>query len=223
MQAQIVVILQEVTVRLRIVTGSGHGRLIQDHVGPGLTALSVATIGSRRSEPCLAPAVTARRAGAGPARRAGHHGQLPQGRARRHPDRPLGTILHPRGIMSHPDPRQVPVDWRRSPWHTATTCYFSPPTRGRSSGPASPASRARSSTRTSRCPAYASRVGHPGRCRSHPGHHAVVVAVAATIGRVAANRPLNDVQQISQALTPVIGLLGKKVIFELGMRGVAAQ
>jgi len=50
---------------------------------------------------------------------------------------------------------------------------------------------------------------------------AVVVAVAATIGRVNPHRPLNDVQQIAGALTPFIGAVGGKVVFGLGMLGAS--
>ncbi len=50
---------------------------------------------------------------------------------------------------------------------------------------------------------------------------AVVVATAATIGRMNPNQSLNDVQQIAQALTPFLGQVGGKVIFGLGMVGAS--
>jgi len=50
---------------------------------------------------------------------------------------------------------------------------------------------------------------------------AVVVAVAATIGRTNPGQSLNDVQQIAQALTPFLGQVGGKVIFGLGMIGAS--
>ncbi|MCL4540920.1 MAG: divalent metal cation transporter [Chloroflexi bacterium] len=50
---------------------------------------------------------------------------------------------------------------------------------------------------------------------------AVVIAVAATIGQVSPHRPLNTVQEISQALAPFIGPAGGKVLFGLGMLGAS--
>jgi Mn2+/Fe2+ NRAMP family transporter len=50
---------------------------------------------------------------------------------------------------------------------------------------------------------------------------AVVVAVAATIGRVSPHRPLDTVQEIAQALAPFFGIVGGKVLFGLGMLGAS--
>lgn len=50
---------------------------------------------------------------------------------------------------------------------------------------------------------------------------AVVVVVAATIGRTNPGQSLNDVQQIARALTPFLGQTGGKVIFGLGMIGAS--
>lgn len=50
---------------------------------------------------------------------------------------------------------------------------------------------------------------------------AVLVATAATIGRVNPNAPLNTVQQISDALTPFLGTGVGRVVFALGMSGAA--
>lgn len=49
----------------------------------------------------------------------------------------------------------------------------------------------------------------------------VVVAVAATIGLYNPNTPLDTVGQISEALTPYLGHLGGIVLFGLGMLGAA--
>ncbi len=50
---------------------------------------------------------------------------------------------------------------------------------------------------------------------------AVVIATAATIGRTNPNQPLNDIQQIATALTPFLGQIGGKLIFGLGMIGAS--
>ncbi len=50
---------------------------------------------------------------------------------------------------------------------------------------------------------------------------AVVVVTAASIGRTHPNQSLNDIQQIAQALTPILGSVGGKVIFGLGMIGAS--
>ncbi len=49
---------------------------------------------------------------------------------------------------------------------------------------------------------------------------AVVVATAATIGHYS-HRSLNDIQQIAQAITPFLGQFGGKVVFGLGMVGAS--
>jgi len=50
---------------------------------------------------------------------------------------------------------------------------------------------------------------------------AVLVATAATIGRVNPDAPLNTVQQISDALTPFLGSETGRLVFALGMSGAA--
>ncbi len=49
---------------------------------------------------------------------------------------------------------------------------------------------------------------------------AVVIATAATIGHYS-HQSLNDVQQIAQAITPFLGQFGGKVVFGLGMVGAS--
>ena len=49
----------------------------------------------------------------------------------------------------------------------------------------------------------------------------VVIATAATIGRANPNAPLNTVQQISEALTPFLGSDLGRAVFALGMSGAA--
>lgn len=50
---------------------------------------------------------------------------------------------------------------------------------------------------------------------------AVLVATAATIGKTNPGAPLNTVHQISQAITPFIGAMGGKVCFAIGMLGAS--
>jgi Mn2+/Fe2+ NRAMP family transporter len=50
---------------------------------------------------------------------------------------------------------------------------------------------------------------------------AVVVSLAATIGRVRSHVPLNTVGQIAGALTPFLGSIGGKLLFGVGMLGAA--
>jgi Mn2+/Fe2+ NRAMP family transporter len=50
---------------------------------------------------------------------------------------------------------------------------------------------------------------------------AVVVAVAATVGRHRPGEPLDTVGQIAEALTPYLGHIGGHVLFGLGMLGAA--
>jgi Mn2+/Fe2+ NRAMP family transporter len=49
----------------------------------------------------------------------------------------------------------------------------------------------------------------------------VLIATAATIGRVNPNAPLNTVQQISETLTPFLGPNLGRIVFALGMAGAA--
>lgn len=49
----------------------------------------------------------------------------------------------------------------------------------------------------------------------------IVITVAATIGRTNPNASLNTVQQISDALTPFLGNLGGRVVFAIGISGAA--
>lgn len=50
---------------------------------------------------------------------------------------------------------------------------------------------------------------------------AVLITIAATIGKTNPGAPLNDVQQISAALTPTLGETAGRVLFALGMSGAA--
>ncbi len=50
---------------------------------------------------------------------------------------------------------------------------------------------------------------------------AVLVAVAATLGKSGGDRALDTVQQISEAITPFLGRVGGNVLFALGMSGAA--
>ncbi|MDD5586191.1 MAG: divalent metal cation transporter [Alphaproteobacteria bacterium] len=49
----------------------------------------------------------------------------------------------------------------------------------------------------------------------------VLVAVAATIGRVHPDTPLNNVQQISESLTPFLGVSMGRIVFALAMSGAS--
>ena len=50
---------------------------------------------------------------------------------------------------------------------------------------------------------------------------AVLVAAAATIGKAGGERALDTVEQISEAITPFLGQIGGKVLFGFGMTGAA--
>ena len=50
---------------------------------------------------------------------------------------------------------------------------------------------------------------------------AVVVSLAATIGKIGSHTPLNTVGEIAGAITPFLGPIGGKVLFGLGMLGAA--
>ena len=50
---------------------------------------------------------------------------------------------------------------------------------------------------------------------------AVLIATAATIGKTNPGAPLNTVQQISSAITPILGETSGKILFSLGMLGAA--
>lgn len=50
---------------------------------------------------------------------------------------------------------------------------------------------------------------------------AVLVAVAATIGKAGGDHTLDTVEQISEAITPFLGQIGGRVLFGLGMTGAA--
>jgi Mn2+/Fe2+ NRAMP family transporter len=50
---------------------------------------------------------------------------------------------------------------------------------------------------------------------------AVLVAIAATIGKTNPGAPLNNVQEISAALTPTLGVTAGRILFALGMSGAA--
>ncbi|MGD0641924.1 MAG: divalent metal cation transporter [Roseiarcus sp.] len=50
---------------------------------------------------------------------------------------------------------------------------------------------------------------------------AVLVAVAATLGKAGGDHALDTVQEISQAITPFLGKIGGDILFALGMSGAA--
>jgi len=50
---------------------------------------------------------------------------------------------------------------------------------------------------------------------------AVLVAVAATLGKTGGDRALDTVQEISEAITPFLGKVGGDVLFAMGMSGAA--
>ena len=50
---------------------------------------------------------------------------------------------------------------------------------------------------------------------------AVLVATAATLGKVGGDHALDTVEQIAGAITPYLGVLGGKILFGLGMAGAA--
>ena len=50
---------------------------------------------------------------------------------------------------------------------------------------------------------------------------AILVTTAATIGKTNPNTPLNDIQQISEALTPFLGSTAGHILFGLGMLGAS--
>ena len=50
---------------------------------------------------------------------------------------------------------------------------------------------------------------------------AVLVAVAATLGKAGGDHALDTVQEISQAITPFLGKVGGDILFALGMSGAA--
>lgn len=50
---------------------------------------------------------------------------------------------------------------------------------------------------------------------------AVLVAVAATLGKAGGDHALDTVQEISEAITPFLGTIGGDVLFALGMSGAA--
>ena len=50
---------------------------------------------------------------------------------------------------------------------------------------------------------------------------ALLIATAATIGKINPQAPLNTVQQISEAITPSLGFTTGRVLFALGMTGAA--
>jgi Mn2+/Fe2+ NRAMP family transporter len=50
---------------------------------------------------------------------------------------------------------------------------------------------------------------------------AVLIAVATTIGKDHSNRPLDTIEQIVNAITPFLGQFGGKLLFGLGMSGAA--
>lgn len=49
----------------------------------------------------------------------------------------------------------------------------------------------------------------------------IIIAVAATIGKHNPNAPLNSIQEISDALTPFLGVMGGKIVFAIGISGAA--
>lgn len=50
---------------------------------------------------------------------------------------------------------------------------------------------------------------------------AILISTAATIGKTNPGAPLNDIQQISHALTPTLGETAGKLLFSLGLLGAA--
>ncbi len=231
-------LVQEVTVRLGIVTRQGHGELIREHFGPGWAALSVGTlflssvgalvtefsgiagVGALFGVPAwltvsVATVLLILLGVTGSYRRIERIG-IAVGM--------LELFFIPAALMSHPDPAQIlrglasfPLGHRDYMFLLAANvgAVVMPWMIFYQQGAVVDKRLAVPSVRLARWDVLA------GAVLTQVVMIAVVMAVAGTIGQGASSRPLDSVQQISRALTPFIGPLGGKVVFGLGMLGAS--
>lgn len=234
----ILYLVQEVTLRLGIVTRQGHGDLIRSHFGFGWAMLSVSTL----LLSSVGALVTEFSGVAGVGLLFGVPADISVSFATvllvvlgitgsyRRIER-VGILIGlfelffiPAALMSHPVPAQVvsglrslPLDHRDYVFLVAANvgAVIMPWMIFYQQGAVSDKKLTLRSIRLARWDTLG------GSILTQVIMLAVVVTTAATIGRANPGRPLNDVQQISQALLPFIGSWGSKVAFGLGMLGAS--
>ncbi len=234
----ILYVVQELTVRLGIATGCGHGELILRHFGRGWAWLSVSTL----VVACIGALVTELAGLAGVGLMFG----VPVGvtmavtvcaitlivltGSHRSVER-IAVVL---GLFeaafvwvawrAHPDPRQVLDGLVHAPLSDHAYLYLMTANIGAVIMPWMVFYQQSAIVEKRLTPAHL-RIARwetaVGAVVTQVLMAAVLVATAATIGRVNPNAPLNTVQQISDALTPFLGTEVGRVVFALGMSGAA--
>ncbi|HXX37860.1 MAG TPA: divalent metal cation transporter [bacterium] len=234
----ILYVVQEMTVRLGIVTQKGHGELIREHFGAGWAVLSVCTLFLA----AVGALVTEFAAIAGVGELLGVPAWLTVTAATlllvwlgttggyRRVER-VGIAIGlfelmflPAAFMAHPDLRALAAQLQQAPLANRTYVLMLAANVGAVIMPW--------------MIFYQQAAVVEKRLRLRHLRHArldtligaiftqavmifVIVAAAATIGRAGSARPLNDIREIAGALQPFIGWTGARVVFGMGMLGAA--
>ena len=234
----ILYIVQELTVRLGLVTGRGHGELIRERFGAGWAWLSVSTL----AVACVGALITELSGMAGVAQLFGVPVWLMM----------AGTVacivivvltgsyrsverisvcfglfeLAFLGVAFHagPDPRQIAIDITHVPFADKDFLYLVAANIGAVIMPWMIFYQ-QSAVVDKGMKAHHLKVARwdtaIGAVVTQLIMAAVLVATAATIGRENSAQPLDDVPQIAAALTPALGYTVGRVVFALGISGAA--
>ncbi len=231
-------VIQEITVRLGVVTGKGHGQLIRERYGMKWALLSVGTLFLS----AVGALITELSGVAGVGQLFGVPDWMSVGAATvilvalgltgsyRRIERigisvglfELLFILM--AFMVHPVPGQLVAGMTSAPWRAPGYLFLLAANVGAvimpwmifyQQGAVIDKQLTRARVRTARLDTAV------GAIVSQLLMIAVVVATAATIGRTHPNRPLDGVSQIASALTPALGRSLANTLFGLGMLGAS--
>ena len=234
----VVYMVQELAVRLGLVTGKGHGELIREHFGKGWAWVSVSTLVIA----CLGALVTEFAGIAGVGLLFGISPWISVGAivtflliiAWTGSYRKIERIAILFGcfelafaivaLMSHPDTGQIMNELAQIPWHQSGYIYLVVANVGavimpwmifyHQSAVVDKGLDIEDMKASRRDTAF-------GAVITQLVMIAVLVAVAATIGKFHPGASLGTVQQVSSALTPFLGKTAGIMLFSLGMLGAA--
>lgn len=234
----IVYVVQEITVRLGIATGKGHGDLIREHFGTKWAWFSVATLFLS----AVGALVTEFSGVAGVGELFGISPHYSVGVATiilillgftgsyKRVERigiAMGLfelLLVPAALMAHPDPHALWVGLKTVPIHNTSYVFLLAANVGAVIMPwmifyqqSAVVDRGlkRSQLKGARWDTFT------GSILTQIIMITVVVMIAATVGKTNPNQPLNNVSDIANGLMPFLGVSGAKVIFGMGMLGAS--
>lgn len=234
----IVYMVQELAVRLGLVTGKGHGELIREHFGKGWAWLSVSTLVIA----CLGALVTEFAGLAGVGMLFGISPWISIGATvvflsfiawtgSYHKVERLAILIGSFelafvfvALWSHPDTKEMVAGLAQVPWHQPGYIYLAVANIGAVIMPwmvfYHQSAVVDKGLKVTDLPA-SRRDTAIGAVITQIIMIAVLVATAATIGKYHPGESLNTVQQISGALTPFLGKTAGIILFSLGMIGAS--